>query len=301
MDILIWFAVPFFLFSVLLEPRVLSAVSAKTGKAFVGYELKDSLASLSMGLGNVTVYALWQVVPIGAYFLCYEQVGVFREFLQPSMWWAWLILFFGDELCYYVFHRVAHRTRFAWAAHSNHHSSQHYNLSTALRQSWTSPFFKFIFYLPLALLGFHPLMMLTMQSLSLIYQFWIHTEAIGKMPRWFESFFNTPSHHRVHHGSNAAYIDKNYGGFLILFDRLFGTFAAESEPARYGMVKNLQTYNPFKVAFAEWHALVRDMGRAGGVKSALACLVREPAWRPPLANEMTISKTPPEQGRRFGG
>lgn len=279
MDILIWFAVPFFLLSVMLEPGILDSLSRKTGQKFVGYELKDSLASISMGLGNVAVYALWQAIPIGIYFLCYEYAGVFREWLHPSMWWAWLLLFFGDELCYYVFHRVAHRTRFAWAAHSNHHSSEHYNLSTALRQSWTSPFFKFIFYLPLALLGFHPLMMLTMQSLSLIYQFWIHTEAIGKMPRWFEAVFNTPSHHRVHHGSNPAYIDRNYGGFLILYDRMFGTFQPESEPVRYGMVKNLDSYNPVRIAFHEWIALGRDMRNAGSFSSALACLIREPAWR----------------------
>lgn len=300
MDILIWFAVPFFLLSVLLEPKLLARVSRKTGRAFVGYELKDSLASISMGLGNVAVYALWQAVPIAVYFVCYEQAGWFRESLQPSLWWAWLLLFFGDEFCYYVFHRVAHRTRFAWAAHSNHHSSQHYNLSTALRQSWTSPFFKFIFYLPLALIGFHPLMILTMQSLSLIYQFWIHTEAIGKMPRWFEAVFNTPSHHRVHHGSNPAYIDKNYGGFLILYDRLFGTFEAESEQARYGMVKNLQTFNPVRVAFAEWRALFGDMLRAGSPRLALACLIREPGWRPPKVDNAPLSSAFPRSGRRIG-
>ena len=148
----------------------------------------------------------------------------------------------------------------------NHHSSQHYNLTTALRQTWTYTFtFMMVVRAPLILLGFHPAMVLFVGGLNLIYQFWIHTEAIGKLPRWIEAVMNTPSHHRVHHGRNARYLDCNYAGVFIIWDRMFGTFVPELEDERvdYGLVHNLGTFNPLRVAFHEWVGIFKDMTQSG--------------------------------------
>lgn len=280
MNNIIWIAIPLFVVAIALELLVFRRGARLRGTAVKGYEKRDTAASLAMGLGNVAISALWKAVPVGAYFVVYEYAGWFSAFLAPEHGWAWLLLFFGDDFCYYWFHRAGHRMRFAWAGHVNHHSSQHYNLSTALRQSWTSPLFKFVFYLPLPLLGFHPLMILVMQTISLIYQFWIHTEAIDRLPGWFEAVFNTPSHHRVHHGSNPIYIDRNYGGFLIVFDKWFGTFEPESEPVRYGLVNNIDTYNPVKVAFHAWGTLLTDMRNSTSLRNAVGHFFMYPAWRP---------------------
>ncbi len=143
--------------------------------------------------------------------------------MPADRWWTYVVLFLADDFAYYWFHRIHHEVRVFWASHVVHHSSQHYNLSTALRQTWT-PMTALPFWAGLALLGFQPWMILTQQAISLIYQFWIHTERIGRLPAPIEYVFNTPSHHRVHHGSNEIYLDRNYGGILIIWDRLFGTF-----------------------------------------------------------------------------
>ena len=169
------------------------------------------------GFAAVAVYAaLYELTPLR---------------LDPGDWWVWPLLFFADDLAYYWFHRVSHESRLFWASHVVHHSSQHYNLSTALRQTWV-PMTYFPFWLPLPLLGFPVWMVLLAQAWSLIYQFWIHTERIHRLPKWVEGIWNTPSHHRVHHGSNHQYLDKNYGGILIVWDRLFGTFAPEAWSSR---------------------------------------------------------------------
>ena len=154
-----------------------------------------------------------------------------------------MLLFLADDLAYYWFHRVSHESRVFWASHVVHHSSQHYNLSTALRQTWV-PMTYLPFWLPLLLLGFPPWTVLLAQSWSLIYQFGLHTERIGKLPRWVEGIFNTPSHHRVHHGANEQYLDRNYGGILVIWDRLFGTFEPEGERVQYGLTTNIKTFNP---------------------------------------------------------
>ena len=145
--------------------------------------------------------------------------------LDPGDWWVWVLLFFADDFSYYWFHRISHESRFFWASHVVHHSSTHYNLSTALRQTWV-PMTYLPFWLWMPAVGFEPWMVLLAQAWSLIYQFWIHTERITRLPRPLEWVLNTPSHHRVHHGSNEVYLDKNYGGILIIWDRLFGTYAA---------------------------------------------------------------------------
>ena len=189
-----------------------------------------------------------------------------------------MLLFFADDLAYYVFHRVSHESRVFWASHVVHHSSQHYNLSTALRQTWV-PMTYLPFWLPLPLLGFEPWMVLLAQSWSLIYQFGLHTERIGKLPRTLEAVLNTPSHHRVHHGANEQYLDRNYGGILVIWDRLFGSFEPEGERVRYGLTKNITTFNPVRVAFHEYHALGARPARHPLLAHALAPAAARPRLR----------------------
>jgi sterol desaturase/sphingolipid hydroxylase (fatty acid hydroxylase superfamily) len=161
-----------------------------------------------------------------------------------------------------------------------HHSSKKYNLSTALRQTWSGGFYTFIFWIPLIILGFHPVMVLVQMSVSLIYQYWIHTEMIRKMPKWFELIFNTPSHHRVHHATNPQYLDRNHAGVFIIWDRLFGTFEPEIEKPVYGLVKNIDTYNPLKIAFAEWYMMLKDFFTVKtSMVNRIKYLTKPPGWR----------------------
>jgi len=232
-----------------------------------------------MGLGNVFLGFFSKLVVFAALFFIYEN---FRLFTIPITWWSFIILFFLDDFSYYWFHRVSHECRLFWASHVVHHSSQYYNLSTALRQTWSGGFYSFIFWCWLPLLGFHPGMIALQMSVSLIYQFWIHTEAIDKTPKWFEAVFNTPSHHRVHHGSNPLYLDKNHAGILIIWDKLFGTFQPElqSEKVVYGLVTNIETYNPIKIAFLEWSYLIKDSFTGKKTwRNRLFYFIKPPGWK----------------------
>ncbi|MCE0506376.1 sterol desaturase family protein [Roseivivax sp. GX 12232] len=266
-------AVPIFIALILAE-LLWIALSRRGGR----YETRDAVTSLVMGAGNVAsgialgflawgfFMLLWQITPL--------DLG--------SAWWVVALCFVLDDLRYYWVHRFGHRIRWVWASHVNHHSSQHYNLTTALRQTWTGTFtFMMVVRAPLILLGFHPAMMLFCGGLNLIYQFWIHTEAIGRLPRWVEAVMNTPSHHRVHHGRNPRYLDANYAGVFIVWDRLFGTFVAERDDERvdYGLVRNLGTFNPLRVAFHEWAAIFRDVTRPGlSWRARLAYAFAPPGW-----------------------
>jgi sterol desaturase/sphingolipid hydroxylase (fatty acid hydroxylase superfamily) len=270
-EIIAW-AVPFFLVTLVLEAL---AARLHPERARRGYEWRDTATSLSLGIANVAVSAAVKLASVGLFFLAWEH----RIFDIPSAWWAWVLLFFAEDLCYYAFHRAGHEVRFFWAAHVNHHSSTHYNLSTALRQSWTTPLTGPVFWLPLALLGFHPWMILTQQAISLLYQFWLHTEFIRDLGP-FEAVFNTPSHHRVHHGRNVEYLDRNYGGILIVWDRLFGSFERERAAVDYGLTKNLDSFDPIRVGFHEWIAMFRDVRRAHSFGEALRRIVLPPGWSP---------------------
>ncbi|MEM7082510.1 MAG: sterol desaturase family protein [Pseudomonadota bacterium] len=268
METLIYFAIPAFVLLILLE----WAYSQKAGQHV--YSLKDTMACLSMGLGNVAINAATAAAVLGLYTVVYQ----FRVFdLAPFALSTWALLLFAEDFCYYWFHRVHHESRIGWAGHVNHHSSTHYNLAVALRQSWTTRFTGVVFWLPLALLGFHPLMILAQQAVSLIYQFWIHTQTIHRLGP-FEWIMNTPSHHRVHHGSNPQYIDRNYGGIFIVWDRLFGTFEPEGEKVEYGLTNNIKTYNPLRIAFHEWAAMVRDAAATSSLGDALRVLFKHPKW-----------------------
>lgn len=247
---LIHAAIPFFVGFVLLEILLTSLRRIPT------YEAKDALSSIAMGLGNVGVGILSKAFTFGVYLFVYQ----FRFFTLENTWWMWLLLFLGDDLSYYWFHRSSHNIRYFWASHVVHHSSQKYNLATALRQTWTGGITgSFVFYLWMPLLGFHPLAIVFMHSVSLLYQFWIHTELIDKLPRWFEFIFNTPSHHRVHHSSDVKYLDRNHAGILIIWDRMFGTFTPEEEQPTYGLTRNIDSYNPLYIATHEWLAIFQDL------------------------------------------
>jgi len=264
-------ATPFFILTVIAE-----IVLARFGWAKARYETKDTAASLLMGLGSTVA----GVLTGGAVAAATLWVWSHRLFDIPmTAVWAWVAVFLLEDLTYYWFHRISHERRIWWVSHVNHHSSQHYNLSTALRQTWTGALNgSFALWLILAWLGFPPAMIAIQKGISLVYQYWIHTEAIKKTPRWFEAVFNTPSHHRVHHARNAVYLDRNYAGILIVWDRLFGTFQAEldEEPCRYGLVKNLATFNLLRVAFHEWIAMAGDVVRHP--RHALGYVLGPPGW-----------------------
>jgi sterol desaturase/sphingolipid hydroxylase (fatty acid hydroxylase superfamily) len=243
------------------------------------YHVKDTAASLGMQVGNIVMNLSMAGVVFAGLTAAYDHRWLE---LSPSSPWAWAALFVLDDFTYYWFHRISHECRFWWAAHVNHHSSQEYNLSTAVRQSWTSVIVgTWTPWIPLAFLGFPPTMILAEQGFNLFYQFWIHTEAVGRMPRWFEYLFNTPSHHRVHHASNPRYLDRNYAGVLMVWDRLFGTFAGECEEERprYGIVKNIDTFNPVRIAFHEWTSIARDLTAARSWREAVGLLFGPPGWR----------------------
>lgn len=264
------YAVPFFVLLIVVE-----MIWAKR-RAPEKYEPRDTLTSLSFGLGNTAIGLLTGGAVYGIAVWAWQ----FRIAEIPFAWWAWIACFILDDLAYYVFHRSAHRIRWFWASHVNHHSSQHYNLSTALRQTWTGFFaLSFIFRLPLMLMGFHPAMVFFVGGVNLIYQFWIHTEAVGRLPRWFEAVMNTPSHHRVHHATNPRYLDANYAGVFIVWDRMFGSFVPETdeEPIRYGIVKQLGSFNLLWSVFHEWIGIARDFARAPW-RHKLSYLWRPPGW-----------------------
>lgn len=270
MQDLIQLAIPAFIALMVLEAIVGSVMKRDI------YEVKDAAASVTMGLGSIAADLLGKVVQ----FSVLTWLHRFAIFHIGYQWWAWVLLFFGDEFSYYWFHRVSHECRLFWASHVVHHSSQRYNFSTALRQTWTGGFMSFPFWLWLPVIGFAPLMIMTMKAISLLYQFWIHTELVGSLGP-FEAVFNTPSHHRVHHGSNPRYIDRNHGGTLIIWDKLFGTFEPENpaDPVRFGLTKNISTYNPVRIAFHEFVDMFRDAWNAPGWRNKFLYIFGNPGWR----------------------
>ncbi len=272
---LIIYAIPFFAITVIIEGLVIAKRTPNS------YSTKDAITSILMGLiGNVIVGKLiTKAIVIFVFTYVWQH---YRLTSIPFVWWSWLLIFFLEDFAYYWNHRFGHRSRLFWASHVVHHSSEEYNLSTALRQTWTGGFYGFIFWIWLAFIGFHPVMILTQMSISLIYQYWIHTELIDKMPKWFETIFNTPSHHRVHHGNNPLYLDKNYAGILIIWDRMFGTFQPElkEEKVVYGLTTNIKTFNLLKIAFNEWIAMLKDVFTSNtSFINRLKYLIKPPGWK----------------------
>ena len=270
------YAIPFFVLLLVVEYVSFVHAGEESVAGLVGYDARDTRTSLTMGLGRVVVDLALKVGIVAGYAGLYE-LSPLR--LHPGDWWFWPLLFFADDFSYYWYHRIHHVSRVFWATHVVHHSSEHYNLSTALRQPWIS-ISTFPFWMWLPLVGFPVWTVLLAQSWNLIYQFWIHTERIHRLPGWLEAIFNTPSHHRVHHGANQQYLDRNYAGELIIWDRLFGTFEPEGERVRYGLTKNIQTFNPVRVNFHEYVAIWHDVRLAHGWRDKLGIIFRGPGWRP---------------------
>lgn len=243
------------------------------------YRFNDAITNLSCGIGQQVLGIFMKVFTVGGYAWLYEHVSPFKGEI-PSTWWSFLLLFIGVDFFYYWFHRLAHEIAIMWGSHVVHHQSEEYNLTVALRQAWVQGAFSWFFYLPLALMGFDPVMFVTVASFQTLYQFWIHTKTINKLPAPFEYVFNTPSHHRVHHGVNPKYIDRNHGGTLIIFDRMFGTFEAEDEEVVYGITKPANSWNPLWVNFEYWIDLFKDAFRASKWSDKLKILFKAPGWLP---------------------
>jgi sterol desaturase/sphingolipid hydroxylase (fatty acid hydroxylase superfamily) len=276
----------------------LEILLAATLRIKADYEMRDTLATMVVSLGSIYLWGVLGWLFFGGVLFAYAH----RLFNIPFTWWTFAIAFVLEDCRYYWWHRISHRSRWFWASHVVHHSSQHYNLSVNLRQSWTSQFSGLtLLGVPLAWIGFHPSTIALAFSLNLLYQFWIHTEAIDRMPRWFEALLNTPSHHRVHHASNPRYLDANYAGVFMIWDRLFGTFVAEDrqEPARYGLVKNLTTFNPMRIATHEYVAIAKDVVRPGlTLLQRLAYLFAPPGWSHDGTRHSTESLRAAEAERR---
>lgn len=242
------------------------------------YKTKDTLASLSMLVITAIVEFIPKVLAFAVFYYIHEWSPL--QHIVQRQWWAWIILFFLDDLAYYWFHRMNHEVRLFWAGHVSHHSSRFMNFGTALRQGAGERIHKYVFWIWIPLLGFDPLMIFTMQSLNLIYQFWVHTELVGKLHPIIEFVFNTPSHHRVHHASNYRYLDRNHAGVLIIWDRLFGTFSEERENEKpdYGLTVNINTFHPVEIATHEYKAIWRDVARARKWTDKWSYIFKAPGW-----------------------
>lgn len=249
---ILMFAAPLFFLAVLFEVLLVRRLKMKDA-----YKGKDAAASMAMGIGNLISDLTMGFISV-AMMLWLWQFRIFDWGVGLAAFFACLLF---QDFVYYYKHYAAHRIRWFWSAHVVHHSSEHYNLGTALRQPWNNHFTGFILMSsPLVFLGFHPLLVAFVGGVNLVYQFWIHTEIIKRFPRWFEFIFNTPSHHRVHHATNPRYLDANFAGILIIWDRMFGTFVEEREddPVKYGIVTPVGSYNPITIAFKELLAIIKD-------------------------------------------
>lgn len=233
------------------------------------------ISSFAMVLCNIPLSTIANALGLYLFTVIYH----FRLFTISNCWCAWAFLFFADEFSYYWYHRMSHQIRFLWASHKVHHSSQKFTLTSGLRVPWTSGFAgSYLFWAWLPFIGLEPYMILFMKSISAIYQFWIHTETIHKMPKWFEAFFNTPAHHRIHHSSDVVYLDKNHGGTLIIYDRLFGTYQEEIFKPKYGLTSDIYTCNPFVIELGEWKTLITDLKKSKRWKDRIHYLFDSPGW-----------------------
>lgn len=260
------------------------------------YRLKDAMTNINCGVISQISGAFIMVVLFSMY-TWVEKEWAFFEI--PVVWWIFPVAFIFFDFMYYWAHRLSHEINLFWGGHSVHHQSEEYNLTVALRQSSTQILWTFLFYLPLALSGIDPVVFISMQGVNLLYQFWIHTESIQKLPRWYEAIFNTPSHHRVHHARNPEYIDKNHAGTLIIWDKLFGTFVPEKEKPQYGITKPLKSWNPLWANFAHYAAIYQDFKNVPGVKDKLRLLVKKPGWLPESMGGHRAPKAVPNDYQKF--
>lgn len=246
----------------------------------VGYEERDTKASLTMLAGNITIGLIsgMALAPINRALFGKRlaNLGARRGAFVGSML-AW-------DLCYYWSHRCQHEKRIFWANHVAHHSSEHYNLSTALRQPWAGFLLSWA-YFPMPIMGFTPAQTAKAGQLNLLYQYWVHTEVIDRLAPRAEAVLNTPSHHRVHHGANPQYLDKNYAGILIVWDKLFDSFEPEVRRVKYGLTKNIKTFRPVRIGYGEFSDIMRDVRAAKGWRNKLGHVWKRPGWTPVTAAE----------------
>jgi len=266
-------AVPFFFVLIAVE------LLADRWRGQRNYRLADAINSLSTGVLSTTFGLLTKGVGLVTYAIAVEHLALFQ--LPAQAWWVWVLAFIAYDFCYYWLHRFGHERNILWAAHSVHHQSEDYNLSTALRQTSTGFLLSWIFYLPLAVLGVPLLVFVSVGALNLLYQFWVHTRHIPKLG-WYEWIFVTPSNHRVHHAQNPLYLDRNYGGVFILWDRLFGTFQPEddAEPVIFGVTTPLASWNPLWANLQFYAHLWQDACRAQRWQDKLRIWFMPTGWRP---------------------
>jgi sterol desaturase/sphingolipid hydroxylase (fatty acid hydroxylase superfamily) len=266
-------AMPVFLLAIALEFAVGLARGRNT------YRLNDTLGSLGLGVMSQVADAFGTLFKVAMYSWVFQHVALFE--LSPSSLWVWLGALLGYDLCYYGLHRAGHRVGVLWAAHVVHHQSEDYNLGTALRQTSSGFLLGWIFYLPLAVVGVPPLVFGVVALIDLLYQFWVHTQQVGKLG-WFDRWFCSPSNHRAHHGVNERYLDKNYGGILIVWDRLFGTFVEENDadPVVYGTRAPLRSFNPLWANLQVYRELALDSWRTRSWADKLRVWLAPPGWRP---------------------
>ncbi len=269
---LLMFSVPLYTVVILLE----IIMSNWQVKAF--YSMKETIMNVYMTLANMAVDFFFRSVYLVVLFLCYD----FKVINAPdNIYMYWGILFILQDFAFYVEHTVDHSSRLFWAVHVTHHSSPEFNLSTGFRSSVLQPLYRFIYFIPIVFLGFQPIDILFMFSLTQVYGILVHTQYIQKMPAWFESVFVSPSHHRVHHASNVLYLDKNMGMVLIIWDKLFGTFQAEveEEPVKFGITTPpAHPYHPVKSITHELKNIARDVSNTKGVYHKLNYIFKAPGW-----------------------
>lgn len=241
------------------------------------YRFNDAITNLSCGIGQQVLGVFLKTVIVLLYVFVYDN---YRFFTIPGGLLTGIALFIGIDFFYYWFHRLAHEISVLWGSHVVHHQSEEYNLTVALRQGWVQSVFSVFFYLPLAFLGFNPILFLSINAFQTLYQFWIHTRTIGKLPKPIEYIFNTPSHHRVHHGLNPKYIDRNHGGTLIIFDRIFGTFQEEEEEVVYGVTQQPNSWNPLWLNIEYWAWMWGVFVKAQTWTDRWKVLFNEPGWQP---------------------
>lgn len=276
-----------------LEYVVYGMVALAILEGVISYFLtrKSHPKEVLANIGVWTLQKVWrEVLGVGSITAIFYLAAKFAPAQLPNTWWAWIIAIVGADFIYYWKHRFEHEIRILWAYHSVHHSSPEFNLSTAMRLPLFGTLSVVLFHLPLVFLGVSPAMLIVSRQLVLLYQYWVHSSSIGKLG-WLELILNTPSAHRVHHGSNARYLDKNYGGILILWDKWFGTFEPESadEPVVYGLTKPINTQNPFKINLIEPLAIARDIAKAGSIKEAVGYVFGPPGWTPDTEAEAFAS------------
>ncbi len=248
------------------------------------YRFNDAITNISCGIGEQVTGVFFKVLMVGLYAFLFEHYS----FTQiPVNWTTGIILFIGVDFFYYWFHRYSHVINLFWGGHVVHHQSEEYNLSVALRQGWFQKFFSFGFYLPLAFIGFAPTQFLLVSSLVTLYQFWIHTKGINKMGV-LEYVLNTPSHHRVHHGVNPKYIDKNHAGTLIIWDKMFGTFQVEEEEPTYGITHPINTWDPLSANLHHWKQMYKGLKQMKGVKDKLKYTFMPPGWKPAYIGDSDV-------------